>query len=123
RGVLPLHACCVEVGQAGYAFCGASGAGKSTLAGLFADNGYRVLSDDVCAIRFAEGEPIAWPAPPQIKLWGEALTALGRDRAGHSSVRGRTDKYHVPLVQRAASAPVTLRRLYLLSKAATPDEV
>jgi hypothetical protein len=122
RGVLPLHACCVAVGGAGYAFCGHSGAGKSTLAGQFADREFPILSDDVCAIRFADGEPLVWPAPPRIKLWGEAAAALGHDRAGLESVTGVADKYHVPLAQPPAVNPVRLRRLYLLAKAETPAD-
>jgi hypothetical protein len=123
RGVLPLHACCVEAGDAGYAFCGVSGAGKSTLAGMFAGKAYPVLSDDVCAVRFPGGEPMVWPAPPRIKLWGEAAAALRHDRAQLEPVINRMDKFHVPLAQPPAVEPVRLRCLYLLSKAEAPADV
>src|SRR5258708_9269606 len=79
RGLLPLHANAIEVGGQAVAFVGPSGAGKSTLAAYFRDRGYRVLCDDVCVVSFgSDGEPLAWPGIPRIKLSGRALAALVR---------------------------------------------
>ena len=57
RGLLPLHANAVEIDGKAFAFMGASGSGKSTLAAWFHDHGYRIIADDVCAVRFeTEGD-------------------------------------------------------------------
>src|SRR5258708_39789946 len=77
RGLLPLHANAIEVGGQAVAFVGPSGAGKSTLAAYFRDRGYRVLCDDVWVVSFgSDGEPLAWPGVPRVKLWGDALAAF-----------------------------------------------
>lgn len=80
RGLLPLHANCVEIGGKAFAFMGQSGAGKSTLAAWFHDRGHRVIADDVCVVRFDEaGRPFASPGLPRLRLWKEALEATGRE--------------------------------------------
>ena len=52
RGLLPLHANAVEIDGSAVAFMGASGSGKSTLAMWLCDQGFRILADDVCVVRF-----------------------------------------------------------------------
>ena len=85
RGLLPLHANCVEIGGKAFAFMGGSGAGKSTLAAWFHDRGHRVIADDVCVVRFDEfGTPFASPGLPRLRLWKEALEATGRNPSGYS---------------------------------------
>jgi len=80
RGLLPLHANCVEIRGKAVAFMGKSGAGKSTLAAWFHDRGHRVIADDVCVVRFDEfGRPFVSPGLPRLRLWKEALEATGRE--------------------------------------------
>jgi hypothetical protein len=117
RGLLPLHANTVVAGGGAVAFCGPSGAGKSTLAGVFAREGGEVLGDDVCAITFGDGAPLAWPGPPRIKLWQDAATALDHDTATLDRISHRFDKYHLPLAARQSLASAPLRRVYLLGRA------
>jgi len=50
RGLLPLHASAVDIGGQALLLSGVSGAGKSTLAAAFSGRGYRLLSDDLCAL-------------------------------------------------------------------------
>jgi hypothetical protein len=84
RGLLPLHANAVEIGGRAFAFIGKSGAGKSTLAAAFHDRGYGVIADDVCVVRFREdGQAVAYPGIPRLRLWEEALTATGREAASY----------------------------------------
>ena len=79
RGVLPLHANAIEIDGRAYAFMGPSGAGKSTLAAWFHDNGHRVIADDVCAIGFSgDGDPLALPGLPRLRLARDALEHSGR---------------------------------------------
>lgn len=47
RGLLVLHASCININHKGVAFMGGSGWGKSTLATAFHTKGYDVLTDDV----------------------------------------------------------------------------
>jgi hypothetical protein len=121
RGLLPLHANAVEIDGKAIAFIGPSGSGKSTLAAWFHDNGYRVLADDVCVIRFgADDTPSVCPGLPRLRLWKEALEASGRDaRQFARSYAGddEWDKFDVPLEHAGAPQGSTpLAAIYLLAE-------
>ena len=120
RGLLPLHANAVEIGGRAFAFMGASGSGKSTLAAWFHDHGYRIIADDVCAIRFDGEQPVVAPGLPRLRLWKEALEGLGRHHSHYSrSYAGDEswDKFDVPLPQdRAVRAEMELAGIYLLDR-------
>jgi hypothetical protein len=78
RGLLPLHASCVEYEGKVFAMAGHSGAGKSTLAALLLAQGARLLSDDVTVIDIrAEGGPLVLPTYPRQKMWRDTLDKLG----------------------------------------------
>lgn len=125
RGLLPLHANAIQIGAGAAAFAGPSGSGKSTLAAWFEQRGRKVLCDDVCVISFgADGEPLAWPGVPRIKLWRDALAALGRTPEGLDRVAVDHEKYNLPIGHAVSPAPLRLERLYLLRQAsATPDRM
>lgn len=118
RGLLPLHANAIEIDGEAVAFMGESGAGKSTLAAWFHDQGYRVVSDDVCVIGFNEqGHPYAAPGLPRLRLWAEALALMGRGTAGfaRSYVGEEDEKYDVPIdPELATRSLVPLAAIYLL---------
>ena len=118
RGLLPLHAASVEIYGACVAFAGDSGAGKSTLAAWFSRQGRNVLSDDLCVLSFADSGPQAWPGLPRIKLWDEAVTALGFAEADRERAIDGQDKFHMPLTGVAQPGPLPFAALYLLGFAA-----
>lgn len=123
RGLLPLHANAIVIGNKAFAFAGPSGAGKSTLAAHFARVGYKVLCDDVCVINLDDpNRPLAWPGLPRLKLWGDASAAFGHDKSRLDPVVDGMDKYHVRLPELGEASPVPLRRLYLLGRAAAGAE-
>jgi hypothetical protein len=98
RGIVPLHANAIVTRSGAVAFAGPSGAGKSTLAAAFQDRGFQVLCDDVCAVTFdRRGLPLAWPGVPRIKLWSDALSAMGRRPEGLERVWAGEEKYSLPL--------------------------
>lgn len=76
RGVLPLHACSIEIEGKAVAFAGASGAGKSTLAAAFHRRGFRVLADDVTPIEFIPGGVRFLPGVRRIGLWADSMRAV-----------------------------------------------
>lgn len=116
RGLFPLHASVVVMGGQGIGFTGDSGAGKSTMAAWLNSHGFPLLCDDVCAIQFdAEGAPMAQPSFPRVKLWKDALAAIGIDSAHLQPDYSRADKYHAPVTGGFASAAVPLRHVFALA--------
>ena len=68
RGYFLLHASTVEINNKAVSFLGASGWGKSTIAAFLCLRGYKLLADDVTAIKFENSEPVVIPAFPRIRL-------------------------------------------------------
>jgi hypothetical protein len=101
RGLLPLHGNAIEINGSAFAFVGHSGTGKSTLATWFHDQGFRILSDDVCVVRFDRaGNPMLSAGIPRLRLWREAIEASGRDTNDYdrSYAGGHDyDKFDVPV--------------------------
>jgi hypothetical protein len=76
NGVLPLHACAINVAGQAIALTGVQGAGKSTSAAAFARMGYAVLSEDVAALTEVGGKHIVHPGYPRVNLWPKSVEAL-----------------------------------------------
>jgi hypothetical protein len=51
---------------------------------------------------------------PKLKLWRDALEALGRTTTGLSPDWARAEKFHVPAGPLAVAEPVRLSRIFLL---------
>jgi hypothetical protein len=121
RGNLPLHANAIQVEDKAIAFMGEAGSGKSTLATWFHDQGFPVMADDVCVVKFDEqGRPKALPGLPRLRLWQETLEATGRAANDFNrSYVGDNDwmKFDVPITQETASlSEAALSAIYLLEK-------
>ncbi len=117
RGLLPLHACCVRIGDKAVAFAGDSGAGKSTLALGLSERGYALLADDVTAVDTeAPGGPTALPSFPRLKLWRDALARAGLSTDGLEEVRTGQGKYQLSLEHRYCPTPLPLAGLIHLDK-------
>lgn len=120
RGLLPLHANAVALDGRAFAFMGESGAGKSTLAAWFYDRGFDTLADDVCVVRFdGDGQAIASPGLPRLRLWREALEASGRDASAFElsfTADSDREKYDVPIRGLAEPEAAPLAAAYLLER-------
>jgi hypothetical protein len=96
REQIVLHASAVRVNGKAILFCGPSGAGKSTLAAALSRRGYRLITDDFCAITVTEaGTPMVHPDSRQLKLWAQAIEKLGLGESRGARVRSRLEKFYV----------------------------
>lgn len=111
RGLYPLHGSAVETPWGAMLFVGAQGAGKSTLAAEFHRQGYRLLTDDVCAVERTTNGLRILPALAQIRLCADAYQRLGAPEGSRFDV----DKYVVPIGERYCPAPVPLRAIHVLA--------
>lgn len=115
RRILPFHCNAIEVDGAAFLFCGDSGAGKSTLAAHFVDRGFRLLTDDLCAVHFPDdGRILAAPGIARLKLWQDTLDELGRSAAGLNLVPWYDDKFELVLSGNALEEPLEVAGLYHL---------
>lgn len=115
RGVLPLHASAIATARGAVAFAGGVGCGKSTLAAAFHRRGYRVLTDDVCAVSLdATGNPLVTPAYPQLNLWADALAQIGEAKENLHRRSAQIEKYGRPVTDGFATFPVPLCAVYEL---------
>jgi hypothetical protein len=116
RGLLALHASAVAINGEAIAFVGQQGQGKSTLAaGCLAHSPARLVADDILVVSFdGSGHPWVHPGVPAVKLWRDALQALGRDSEGLRPDWTRAEKFILPVVDKSAQAPARLSCVYAL---------
>jgi len=110
RGLFPLHGSAIETPWGAMVFVGAQGAGKSTLVAEFHRKGYRLLSDDVCAVAQAPDGLQILPALAQFRLCADAFERMGAPQIARFDV----DKFVVPLGDRYCPRPVLLRAIHVL---------
>jgi hypothetical protein len=97
RGLLPLHASVVVVGNRAVALAGPSAAGKSALAAVLARDGCEILADDVCVIEVSE-EPrraTVLPGVTALRLWRDTIDFLGISPDGLRPVLSGKHKFFV----------------------------
>jgi hypothetical protein len=123
RGIMPLHASAIEIGNTCVAFVGASGTGKSTLVASLGRRGHDIITDDECFLRLdADGAVHAWPGLGQVRLWEDARAVLGISDAGGTKEIQRRHKSLAAFpspANRMRARP--LRRVYELHR--TMNEV
>ena len=122
RGFLVLHASAVVADGRGWAFVGEKGWGKSTLAAYLQTRRHRLLSDDIIPLRVNANGPLTiTPGFPQIKLWPDAVAAVGADATDLPRIVPFLEKrnYH-PGDAGFSAQPVPLCGIYVL---ATGDDL
>lgn len=122
RQHIVLHASAVEVDGKAVVFCGASGAGKSTLAAALLQRGYRLITDDICAISLEPNSaPIVHPDGRQLKLWAETIEKLEFQDIRGERVRDCLEKFYVE-PRETANEALPLGAVYVL-QAARPTDI
>ncbi|WP_447727333.1 hypothetical protein [Sphingomonas koreensis] len=115
RGLIPLHACAVEIGGRAVLIAGTGGAGKSSLmAGLLA-RGAALVSDDLTALEIHDGVAEALPGRTTIRI-GDAVAAWveGARYAGPSSET--RDKHVIRPARRTQAERLPLAALLVLGE-------
>lgn len=97
RGLVPLHASAVVIGEHAIAFAGPAGAGKSTTAAAFAKCGYRVISDDVVTLLEERSQFVVPPGYPRVNLWSESVQAIVGKTGTLPRICPTLDKCFMPL--------------------------
>lgn len=119
RGVLPLHASAVAIGDHAIAIMGGPGAGKSTTAAGFAKLGNAVLSDDLAALREEDGRFMVQPGYPRLNVWPDSVFSLFGSEVSLSQISPSWDKRFVALDSegmRFERRALPLRAIYVLGE-------
>ena len=112
RKLLVMHGNAVEIDGACVMCVGPSGVGKSTTAAGLLQRGYRIMSDDICAI---DTQNRIVPGMPHIKLWQEAAEGLGIETHDLDRVRPEMEKFGLPLKSAFCDDRVAIKTIFLLS--------
>lgn len=115
RGLFVLHGCGVLHNDGIYIFIGNCGVGKSTLAAVFAKAGYKIICDDICALKItADSAPIAFPGLPYIKLHENAAKNLKLEMPDIDRVSSHIKKYYLPLSEHFCSKTLPVKYIGVL---------
>src|SRR5262249_28266063 len=122
---MPLHGSAIDVEGGCAVFVGASGSGKSTLAAALATRGHQVISDDVCFLRRDDDGGIkVWPGIGRIRLWPDAMEALGYDSDSIERELRGLNKFLVPIQSpKELLRPRRLRSVYQLEAATVENDL
>jgi len=124
-GKLVFHGGAVEIDDGAFAFMAESGRGKSTLTASFAVNGCRFLTDDGLVVEDVEGNYLAMPSNPSIRLWVDSEEALVPSGSIAEPALHFTSKLRfmagdaIPFCDR----PRPLRKVYFLGNGSATDIV
>ncbi len=125
KGKEVLHGAAVITPYGACAFVGPTGTGKSTLAASFLSAGYSVLSDDCVVLDSRNGNIVAIPAYPGLRLWNDALAALFGTTGSCAPVAHYTPKQRFTAALSATpfcSSAVPLAGIYVLGTSDTEHE-
>jgi hypothetical protein len=109
RGLLPLHASIVVIGNRAVALCGSGAAGKSTLAAMLAAEGHGVIADDIGIVDArSNGDVWVLPGCPRLQLWPDALAELGVATEGLERAMPEKERYFLDCGSSVSSEPYKL---------------
>lgn len=116
RNYLLLHGSAIDTDEGAVIFCGESGAGKSTLAASFDKLGYKIISDDLCAIQYDENKNLVlYPAYPQIKLWEDAIQKIqAKKDGGYRQISSDRLKFAVQKKESFQNEPRPIYKIFML---------
>ena len=116
RGYIVLHASAVSLKNNAVVFTADKGRGKSTMAAILHERGHNLIADDVVAIDFEDnGKPIVYPAFPQLKLWPDAVTHLGKNLQDLPQLTTKFNKREYLPKENFTTKSLILKQIFVLS--------
>jgi len=110
-----FHASAVNMPDGAVLFMAHKCHGKSTMASSLYTRGHSLISDDLAVLDQLGDCPMVRPGFKEVKLWPDALEALGEHPEELERVNPVVEKRARPLKGRVVCAPVPLRRAYVLA--------
>lgn len=121
RGIVPFHGSSFEKDGKCIIISGNSGAGKSTLLRNFIEQGFRALTDDVCALSIKNNKVILTPSYPSSKIWSDVMTKYKLTKTKEKQVRPNIEKYRQSFAQSFCNTPLEVESIYILKSKNTRE--
>jgi hypothetical protein len=117
RGRVILHASASAVEDLAAVFLGHRGSGKSTVGSALHSAGHAMIGDDLVSLDLrSSSEPWVFPTYPVMRLWPDALAALGEDPESLPRIDPGFEKRSRLVAERFQQRPLPLRCIYVLSR-------
>ena len=117
RGFLVLHASAVAIQGEAVVFIGHKRWGKSTMAATLHARGHSLIADDVVALDIQDHHPVqVQPAFPQIKLWPDAVTSIGKQPEELPRLGAQLEKRNHLLSSGFMADILPLKHIYVLGQ-------
>ena len=115
RGSFVLHSSAVVIDDAVMVFLGSKGDGKSTLAAHLQVRGHQLISDDLVPVSFDRDSVLTYPGFPRIKLFEDAILAVGEQPERFPLVHRFVEKRSFRHTEQFPMKPLEIRGVYILS--------
>jgi hypothetical protein len=115
-----FHASVVALSQGGAAFLAPKGHGKSTLAASLVQRGHRLVSDDLLVFK-GNAPVLAEPGIPVVKLWPDALRAIGVDPDACPRISPAVEKRILRLHDQVVRQSAQVRALFVIQAGETVE--
>ena len=114
RGIVPLHGSAFKKNEKAVIISGISGAGKSSLLRHFINQGYKALTDDVCALSIQNKNVILSPSYPFSKIWADIMDKFKLSKESEKQVRPNIEKYSQPFIDEFYDQAIEVEAIYIL---------
>jgi len=114
RGIIPFHGSAFEKNGKCIIISGKSGAGKSTLLRYFLNEGYKALTDDVCALSMNNNKITITPSYPSSKIWEDIMKKYNLEKNNTNQVRPDIKKYKQSFENNFCNQILEVESIYIL---------
>jgi hypothetical protein len=115
RGIFVLHGSAVLVRNKAVLLLGSAMAGKTSLVLQLYQQGYPVLSDELCATVIRNGKMMILPGIPRLAVWQDALERAGEDPTAFTAIRRGIAKYNYPVKGNGVTNGVEISDIIFMS--------
>ncbi len=117
KKILTIHCSAMATETGAVLISGTPSAGKSSLAGILLEQGYKLMADDVAAIRFKDDKCMVYSAYPFQKLCSNEVEKRALDKSRLIYINEDKDKYLVPVDDIFEPTPHQLKAFFYIIKA------
>jgi len=122
RNVVPFHGSAFKKDDKCIIISGSSGAGKSSLLRYFISQGYKALTDDVCALSTnPKNEIMLTPSYPSSKIWEDVMDKFELPKEDNKKIRPKINKYKYSFSEQFVETPLKVEAIYILLNHNKPD--